>query len=194
MDNYYNYDRFVAFADIMTYNIKDGIAPRILYSSIVDARVVDRAFDADGDGKADATITITKPQYSTEADGLGDSVLGIVTGDIDGKVVGTVVVTNRSASAPRSVTLTRATDLYVQFTCAVTEASVKEHMYLKDSSGNPVEGKLVGTAGGTKWEFVPSAALTDGATYTLVVEAGIVDVKNAMATTDSANYTFTWGE
>lgn len=196
VDNYYNYDRYVAFADIMTYNIKDGIAPRILYSSIVDARVVDRAFDADGDGVADETITITKPQYATEADGLGDSVLDKVTGDIAGKVVGTVVVTNRkiSSSTPRSVTLTRATDLYVQFTCAVTEASVQEHMYLKDSSGNPVEGKLVGTAGGTKWEFVPSAALTDGSTYTLVVEAGIVDVKNAMATTDSANYTFTWGE
>ena len=196
VDNYYNYDRFMAFADILTYNIKDGIAPRILYSSIVDSRVVDRAFDADGDGAADATITITKPQYATEADGLGDSVLDIVTGDIDGKVVGTVVVTNRSisASAPRSVKLTRGTELFVQFTCAVTEASVKAHMYLEDANGNKVDGELVGTAGGTKWEFVPADALTDGVTYTLVVESGIVDVKNALATTEGANYTFTWGE
>lgn len=196
VDNYYNYDRYMAFADIMTYNIKDGIAPRILYSSIVDARVVDRAFDADGDGVADATITITKPQYATEADGLGDSVLDKVTGDIDGKVVGTVVVTDRkiTSSAPRSVTLTRATDLYVQFTCAVTEDSARAHIYLEDADGNKVAGTLEGVAGGTKWVFTPAAALTDGAGYTLVVESGIVDVKNGLATPEGANYTFTWGE
>lgn len=194
VDNYYNYDRYVAFADIMTYNIKDGIAPRILYSSIVDARVVDRAFDADGDGVADKTITITKPQYATEADGLGDSVLDKVTGDIAGKVVGTVVVTDRKvSSAPRSVTLTRGNDLYVQFTCAVTEESAMERIYLEDADGNKVEGKLEGVSGGTKWVFTPTA-LTDGAEYTLVVESGIVDIKNGLATPEGANYTFTWGE
>ena len=110
--------------------------------------------------------------------------------------MGTVVVTNRniSASAPRSVVLTRATDLYVQFTCAVTEDSIRDRMYLEDADGNKVAGTLEGVAGGTKWVFTPTTALTDGAEYTLVVESGIVDVKNGLTTPEGANYTFTWGE
>ena len=197
VDPYYNYDRYVAFVDMMMYYITDGYENRLLYSSIVDSRVVDRIFDADGDGVADATIDMPAPVMSTPIGGtaLDDSILDVVTGAIDCKVMGTVTVTNRSIKdSAGSATLTRGTDLYVQFLAPVTEDSVEAHMYLLDSEGNRVDGKLVGTSGGTKWEFVPAAALTNGTSYTLVVEAGIVDIKYGNAITDSAQYRFTWGE
>ena len=36
--------------------------------------------------------------------------------------------------------------------------------------------------------------LIAGAEYTLVVESGIIDIKNGLTTPEGANYTFTWGE
>ncbi len=206
VDNYYNYDRYEAFMDVLMYNIKDNEPMQILYSSIVATEVVDRAFGENmgGDGK---TVTIVDPHVSTligDATAVSADILGKVTGDITGKVVGTIKVTDRilnknsgdstveSNNQLYKATLTRGDELFVQFVGAVNESSVKQAMTLKDSAGNAVAGSLVGSCGGSRWTFVPDAALSAG-TYTLTVKGNTVRALDNYDTVmvDGSSYTFT---
>jgi hypothetical protein len=206
VDNYYNYDRYQAFVDVMMYNIKDNEPMKILYSSIVATEVVDRAFGAGvgGDGNS---VTIKKPHVSTlnnDKTAVSSDILGKVTGNIVGKVVGSIKVSERilnKNSGDSSVdqnnrlykaTLTRGDELFVQFVGGVTETSIKQAMTLTDITGKAVSGSLVGTCGGSRWTFVPDAKLPAG-TYTLTVKADTVralaNPDNVMA--EGATYTFT---
>jgi hypothetical protein len=206
VDNYYNYDRYEAFMDVLMYNIKENEPMKILYSSIVATEVVDRAFGENkgGDGM---TVTIVDPHVSTlqkDPTAVSKDILGKVTGDINGKVVGTIKVTDRilnKNSGDTSVesnnhlykaTLTRGDELFVQFVGGVNEDSAKAAIALTDSDGKTVAGSLVGSAGGSRWTFVPDTALAAG-TYTLTVKANTIraldNYNNIMA--EGSTYTFT---
>ena len=153
------------------------------------------------------TVTIVDPHVSTligDATAVSADILGKVTGDITGKVVGTIKVTDRilnknsGDSAVESnnhlykATLTRGDEMFVQFVGGVNENSVKQAMTLTDSTGTEIAGSLVGSCGGSRWTFVPDAALSAG-TYTLTVKGNTVRALDNYDTVmvDGSSYTFT---
>ena len=191
VDSYYNYDRRVAFTDILLSNLREGEDNRILYSSIVAKEVVDAAF---GDGK---TQSITKP-YVMAKDGstVPLDVMDKVVGEIEGRLVGDIKINPRtlSGNALASATLNLGDEIFVQFLAPVTASSVRGGaVYLLDENGNKVDGKLTPAEGGSRWYFTPGKALTAGSKYTFVVEGGKIkaldDVNKVIA--DGAAYSFT---
>lgn len=191
IDSYYNYDRRLAFTDILLYYQRDNEENKILYSSIVAKEVVDAAF---GEGR---TQDITTP-YVLDQTGatVSKSILGNTTGEINGRLVGDIKVNPRtlSGNSLASATLNLGDEIFVQFLAPVTASSVRNGgMYLIDASGNKVAGTLTPAEGGSRWYFTPTVALTIGSEYKLVVESGKIkaldDVNKVI--TNGAVYTFT---
>ena len=190
IDSYYNYDRRLAFTDILLYYQRENEENKILYSSIVAKEVVDAAF---GNG---STQDITKP-YVLDQTGVTVSkdILGKTTGEIDGRLVGDIKVNPRTlnGNSLASATLNLGNEIFVQFLAPVTASSVRGGaVYLLDASGNKVDGTLTPAEGGSRWYFTPSEALTVGSKYTFVVEGGKIkaldDVNKVIA--EGAQYSF----